>query len=215
MPAVTTLNTLTMIKRASEIRREALASLKGKWGFAILTFFVYSLITGALSMIPLVGWILSLLAIPLSYGFMTAFLNNARSKEGVKLETLFEGFTNGNYGRILGTLILQSVYTFLWSLLLIVPGIIKSFSYALTPFILKDNPELKFNGAIEKSMDMMRGYKWKLFCLYLSFIGWALLCILTLGIGYLWLAPYMSQSFAHFYLEVKAEYESRIVSDCA
>ncbi len=203
-----------MSKKASEIRSEALASLKGNWGYAILTFVVYSLISGALGIIPIVGWVLALLATPLAYGYMTAFLNNARTNEGLRIETLFEGFTNGNYGRILGTMILQSLYTFLWSLLLIIPGIIKSFSYALTPFILKDNPELKFNSAIEKSMDMMRGYKWKLFCLGLSFIGWALLCILTLGIGYLWLAPYMTQSVAHFYLEVKADYELRNCNRC-
>lgn len=194
-----------MIKRATEIRSEARLSLKGNWGMAVVTFLVFGIITGVIGIIPWIGWILSLLALPLSFGLAVAFLNNARTKEGVKVETLFEGFYD--YGRIFGTMLLQSVYTFLWSLLLVIPGIIKQFSYAMTPFILKDNPELKFNGAIEKSMAMMRGYKWKLFCLCLSFIGWAILCVLTLGIGYLWLGPYIQQSLAHFYLEVKAEYE--------
>ncbi|MGM9774249.1 MAG: DUF975 family protein [Candidatus Egerieousia sp.] len=194
-----------MIKRATEIRSEARLSLKGNWGMAVVTFLVFGIITGVIGIIPWIGWILSLLALPLSFGLAVAFLNNARTKQGVKVETLFEGFYD--YGRIFGTMLLQSVYTFLWSLLLVIPGIIKQFSYAMTPFILKDNPELKFNGAIEKSMAMMRGYKWKLFCLCLSFIGWAILCVLTLGIGYLWLGPYIQQSLAHFYLEVKAEYE--------
>lgn len=194
-----------MIKRATEIRSEARLSLKGNWGMAVVTFLVFGIITGVIGIIPWIGWILSLLALPLSFGLAVAFLNNARTKQGAKVETLFEGFYD--YGRIFGTMLLQSVYTFLWSLLLVIPGIIKQFSYAMTPFILKDNPELKFNGAIEKSMAMMRGYKWKLFCLCLSFIGWAILCVLTLGIGYLWLGPYIQQSLAHFYLEVKAEYE--------
>lgn len=77
----------------------------------------------------------------------------------------------------------------------------------MTVYVLKDEPELKYNAAIEKSMAMMRGHKFDLFYLQLTFIGWALLCILTLGIGFLWLGPYMASSSAHFYQEVKAEYE--------
>ena len=107
-----------------------------------------------------------------------------------------------------GSMILTGIYTFLWTLLLIVPGIIKSFSYAMTAFVLRDNPELKFNGAIEKSMKMMDGHKFDLFYLYLTFIGWGLLCILTLGIGLLWFVPYMQSASAHFYEDVKAEYEA-------
>lgn len=203
----------TMFKKAKDFRADARASLKGNWGGAVITTLVAGLISVVLAFIPFVGRILSILAMPISYGFCIAFLNNARSKAvGVKTETLFEGFSD--YGRIFGTMLLRGVYVFLWSLLLIVPGIIKAYSYAMTEYILKDDPNLKYNGAIEKSMDMMRGYKWKLFCLHFSFIGWALLSILTLGIGHLWLAPYQSQSVAHFYLELKAEYESRTACEC-
>ena len=105
-------------------------------------------------------------------------------------------------------MILTGIYTFLWTLLLIVPGIIKSFSYAMTAFVLRDNPELKFNGAIEKSMKMMDGHKFDLFYLYLTFIGWGFPSILTLGIGLLWFVPYMQSALAHFYEDVKAEYEA-------
>ena len=85
---------------------------------------------------------------------------------------LFDGFND--FGRIVGTKLLQAIYTFLWTLLLVIPGIIKNYSYAMTDFILKDQPELANNAAIEKSMAMMDGNKMKLFLLDLSFIGWAI-----------------------------------------
>ena len=79
----------------------------------------------------------------------------------------------------------------------------------MTPFILRDNPEMKNNEAIELSMKMMNGHKVDLFWLYLTFIGWGILCVLTLGIGYFWLAPYVQASMVQFYEEVKAEYEQK------
>ena len=96
-------------------------------------------------------------------------------------------------------------FTILWSLLLVIPGIIKSYSYAMTSFILKGEPEMKNNAAIEKSMAMMEGNKMKLFMLDLSFIGWAILCIFTLGIGLLFLQPYVAISRAAFYEDLKAQ----------
>ena len=96
-------------------------------------------------------------------------------------------------------------FTILWSLVLVIPGIIKSYSYAMTSFILKDEPEMKNNAAIEKSMAMMEGNKMKLFMLDLSFIGWAILCIFTLGIGLLFLQPYVAISRAAFYEDLKAQ----------
>lgn len=105
------------------------------------------------------------------------------------------------------------MYTLLWSLLLIIPGIVKACSYAMTPYILYDNPKLQGNAAIELSMRMMRGHKMKLCVLYLSFIGWFLLCILTLGIGFLWLKPYVQASKAAFYEDVKEEYLNQMQED--
>ena len=106
----------------------------------------------------------------------------------------------------------MGVYIFAWTLLLIVPGIIKSFAYALTPFILTDKPELSANEAIELSMKMMDGHKLDLFILYLSFIGWYLLSILSLCIGMLWVMPYQYTAMVAFYEDVKAEYESKAVA---
>ena len=98
--------------------------------------------------------------------------------------------------------ILQSIYILLWSLLFIIPGIIASYSYAMTEYILADHPELSANEAISKSKQMMDGNKWRLFCLQFSFIGWSILCLLILGIGNLWLTPYKQAATAAFYREV-------------
>lgn len=195
-----------MIKSASELRAAARQSLSGMWGGAVVMTLVYVLISICGSVIPFVGNIISLLLLPLGFGYAATFLSNAREKSDFPINNLWIGFSD--YGRIFGTMLLQNIYIFLWTLLLIVPGIIKSLSYAMTVYILKDEPELKYNAAIEKSMAMMRGHKFELFCLLLSFIGWVLLCILTLGIGFLWLSPYMHSAMAHFYDEVKAGYKA-------
>lgn len=98
--------------------------------------------------------------------------------------------------------LLQALYVFLWSLLFIIPGIIAGFNYAMTSYILAENPELTASEAIEQSKAMMYGHRWRLFCLKFSFIGWDLLCALTLGIGNLWLSPYKQAAKAAFYRDV-------------
>lgn len=98
--------------------------------------------------------------------------------------------------------LLRAVYVFLWSLLLIIPGIIASFSYAMTEYILAEHPEMTAREALAASKEMMDGNKWRLFCLRFSFIGWAILCAFTLGIGNLWLNPYKNAAIAAFYREV-------------
>ena len=102
--------------------------------------------------------------------------------------------------------LLRSIYTILWTLLLIIPGIYASYGYTMTPYILLENPNMTANEAIKASKELMHGNRWRLFCLEISFIGWSLLAALfTCGIGYLWLVPYMEASFAAFYREIKAE----------
>lgn len=100
------------------------------------------------------------------------------------------------------TRLLKSVYIFLWSLLLFIPGIIASYSYGMTDYILAEHPEMTASEAIAASKEMMSGNKWRLFCLHVSFIGWAILCAFTLGIGNLWLNPYRNAATAAFYREV-------------
>ena len=112
-----------------------------------------------------------------------------------------------NYWHKVWGMFLVMLFTFLWSLLFIIPGIVKCFSYSMTPFILEEHPELGANEAIDHSRAMMKGHKFDLFWLILSFIGWGFLCLFTFGIGYLWLVPYMDTSISAFYEDVKADYE--------
>ena len=182
-----------MLKLNSELRAQAREALRGKWPMAAVAALIYSAIAGGLSAIPVIGGLCSLfVGLPVAYGFTIVMLGVCRGKDI-------------DYGRIFVTMLLQAVYTILWSLLLVIPGIIKSYSYAMTSFILKDEPEMKNNAAIEKSMAMMEGNKMKLFMLDLSFIGWAILCIFTLGIGLLFLQPYVAISRAAFYEDLKAQ----------
>lgn len=190
------------------IRDRAWESLHKKWGKAAMTTFIYSIIV----CIPLesidkfvydgLGSLVILLAIPLMWGFSVTWLSVARGSD-IDYGQMFDGYKD--FKRIFLTGLLQGIYTFLWSLLLIIPGIIKSYSYSMTPYILSDDPEIRYDAAIEKSMGMMKGHKAKLFLLDLSFIGWFILCLLTLGIGCLWLGPYVETSHAKFYEDLLAE----------
>ena len=201
-----------MLKLNSELRAVSRTTLSGNWMMAALATLVYLLIAGGISSIPVVGSVLAIIVTyPLAYGFAILFLDLFREGKPIDIGKLFDGFKD--FGRVWGTLILVAIYTILWTCLLIIPGIVKSYSYALTPFILKDEPELKYNAAIEKSMRMMDGYKMKLFLLDLSFIGWMILSILTLGIGLLFLQPYMNTARAAFYEDLKAELCDRYVSE--
>ena len=212
----------------SELRAQARERLEGQWGTFVLMTFLMLVIQTILQIPGYIGSlleilspenvlaslsfsnisnILSLLALPLSWGLTVSLLRNHR-EESVDLENLFDGFRGGRYTRVFCALFLVQLFTFLWTLLLIIPGIIKAFSYALTPYILLDEPELTARQAITRSCEIMQGRRWKLFCLYLSFIGWGILCLLTFGIGFLWLVPYMNASVAAFYEDARAEYEA-------
>ena len=186
--------------RNKEIRSAARYSLKGNWVNVVLATLVFTLVTGAAASIPLAGL---LIVCPLEFGFMLCFLHLVRTKQSDGMVGEQFGIFN-NYGRYLGGSLLVFLYTLLWTLLLIIPGIVKSYAYAMTPYVMEDHPELDADDCIHESRMMMNGYKWKLFCMDLSFIGWAILCIFTLGIGFLWLQPYIEASHAQFYEELKA-----------
>ncbi len=109
------------------------------------------------------------------------------------------------FGKAFWLRLRMSIFTFLWTLLLIIPGIIKSYAYSMSGFILTENPEMTAKEAMQVSEKMMAGNKWRLFCLQISFIGWQFLCVLSLGIGFLWLKPYMNAAIAAFYDEISRE----------
>lgn len=179
----------------------ALDSLRGRWGLAIGVSLLLGLAPQAVAQIPCLG-ILVILALmgALQLGQTRFFLAYAR-REPATVGLAFSGFSL--FGKSFLTYLLQTLFVLLWMLLLFIPGIIKSYSYAMTWFILSDHPEIEPMEAIDRSIAMMDGKKGKLFFLGCRFIGWSLLCILTCGIGFLWLMPYAQTAMAHFYEDVK------------
>ena len=125
---------------------------------------------------------------------------NLVDKKNAAFENLFEFFSHWKTTTI--TRLLRALYTFLWSLLFIIPGIVAGFSYAMTDYILAEDPELTADEAISQSKSIMMGNKWRFFCLQFSFIGWDILATLAFGIGHLWLTPYKQAAYAAFYREV-------------
>ena len=182
----------------SELRAAARTQLRGGWLVAVGAVFIYCLLISLSSAVFGIGLIIT--GGPLTLGLCIFFLHKARG-ETAEFENIFEGFKT--FVPSLLVFILEGLFIFLWSLLLIVPGIIKTFSYSMAFFILRDNPGMSALDAITASRKMMKGYKGRLFCLYLSFIGWILLSIITFGIGFLWLYPYMFLSMTNFYENLK------------
>ncbi len=186
---------------AKDYRKLAWERLSGNWGTAILAYLIYTLILGAVSSFTGIGGLI--LGGPLMVGLVAVFLSLIRAGKP-KLDLLFENITE-NFVSKMVTYILYNVYLFLWSLLFFIPGMIKTYSYAMTFYILRDHPELTANEAITRSRKMMDGHKWQLFCLDFSFIGWILLSVLTCGILVIMVAPYQMASHAAFYESIKGE----------
>ena len=136
----------------------------------------------------------------ITVGVSNYFIKNTDSKPLFK--DAFSGF-KVKYGRNIGTLLLAGIKAVLWGLLFIVPGIIKSYEYSIIPYILADDAEISSKDAFKKAKQMMKGNKWRLFKLEFSFIGWFVLCVLTLGIGTFFLIPYLNAAMAEFYVELK------------
>lgn len=138
---------------------------------------------------------------PLKVGGYSFFLKNNKEKTDIKEIT--SGFKT-NYANNVVAMLLQDIFLALWTCLLIVPGIIKMYSYSLVPFILSENPEMQPIEAITKSREMMDGYKWQTFVLDLSFIGWGILSVITCGlVGLLYTNPYIYQTKAELYEFIK------------
>lgn len=187
-----------------EIKNNALATLEDNWTqpvLAVLVIFAISLATAILGRLQPIATFL--LVVPIEFGFVISLYRMTKDKTANDTVSSTFGIAFNNYGRSLGVPLLTAVFTFLWYLLFIIPGIIKAYAYAMTYFIAEDCPELSANQCIDKSIEMMRGHKMDLFLLDLSFIGWGILCVLSCGIGFLWLTPYMQTSHAEFYNKIK------------
>lgn len=154
-----------------------------------------------LTVIIIIGFILRILVFnPLKVGGYRFFKKN-NAEEGVKAGVIGEGF--GNYGHIFATLFLRDLFLALWFMIFTIPGMIKTYSYRLVPYIIKDEPELSATEAITRSRELMNGHKMEAFIMDLSFIGWILLGALTCGlVDVFWTKPYYESACARFYLEL-------------
>ena len=183
---------------AKDYRKAAWGKLSGNWTTAVVAYLIFYLLLSVASYL-IVGTLL--FAGVLSVGMCVILLQISRSGAS-GFENLFDGFRKGFGNNVVASILVQ-LFTFLWSLLFIIPGIIKSYSYSMTYYILADNPDMAPTEAIKASQEMMKGNKWRLFCLDFSYIGWYLLSCLTFGVLLLWIAPYNMMAHAEFYESIR------------
>ena len=218
------------MKTNQEYKNAALDRLRGNWKPAVLATLIYFLICavvvgvqegpvltqlGAASMVEpdlsiLLGFggtsvLLTLFVLyPLNVGFDNA-MRLLYERRDYNVTGNMAGIATHGYGHKVLGMFLYYLKVFLWTLLFFIPGIVMSFAYAMTPYILEEHPEISAWEASSRSRMMMKGHKFDLFYMYLSFIGWALLAVLTAGIGFLWLVPYVEATKAAFYNDLKVE----------
>lgn len=194
------------MKTRAELKAMAKEQIKGNIG----TLFVITLIIAAVSalaglvcsLIPVVGPFVSAIVITPAFAIsvLRIYLNMAKGQKPVAGDA-FTGFND--FWSAFKVTLLVGIFTFLWSLLLYIPGIIKGLSYSQAMTIVAENPGMSAREAINRSKAMMHGHKMDLFVLGLSFIGWAILGAITLGIAYIWIVPYMSATMINFYNDIK------------
>lgn len=217
------------MKNNQGYKNEALAALKGNWAPAVVCSIVLLLLmcilvgpsycanmtalgmfhfpAGLVQAFTWASYPLNIfLFYPLLLGGVVTFNLLLAEGDAALTSNMFKAMFSGYFRNVWG-LFLMFLFIVLWTLLLIIPGIVKGFAYFMTPYILKDYPELSANQAINLSCRMMKGHKFDLFWLNLSFVGWFLLATFTLGIGYVWLIPYVQTANAAFYQDVKKAYE--------
>ncbi|MGN0145165.1 MAG: DUF975 family protein [Clostridium sp.] len=202
------------MRTRAEMKKDAKSQLKGNKGKAALLV----LITGAISFIPnvynfimgneILSYILQVAVI--IYSSLLAvgaflFYSAIRDRKEATVDMLFSG--SEHYVKVFCVSLLAGIITFVGMILLIIPGIIFSLMYSQAVYICIDNPEIGVIEALKTSRLAMKGYKGKLFVLNLSFIGWALLSILTLGILFLYVTPYMQLTLVNFYSDLMADYK--------
>ena len=186
----------------AQLKAMAKEQIKGNIGILFVIALITALIGGILGAVPGIGSIASFVITPVLSLAMCAIYLNLVNGQKPEIGDLFSKFNQLVPALVANLLV--ALFTALWMLLLIIPGIIKSISYSMTFYILAENPELSGIEAINRSKAMMEGHKMEYFILQLSFIGWILLGAITLGIAYIWVLPYMQATTTNFYNYVKS-----------
>ena len=214
-----------------ELKDNAKQSLRGNWGQAIIVFLITAIIVGiftgaghwldetyinydgtnifyqfASPIGSILLWIGSFIGLSRNIAFLEL---RDDQKEEKPYMAAFSVFTENRFGPELINFVLVSIFTFLWTWLLIIPGIIKAYSYSMTPYIVKDmvasDKQVGATDGINASKELMKGHKMALFIFDLSFLGWNILAAITCGIGYLWVTPYYQTAKANFYRHIAGD----------
>lgn len=189
----------------AELKARAKSQLGGifeqNWLYAVLFVFIASALTGAASVVPVLG---SLIVFgPMTYAISKMLIKLSRTGEKPDLNDLFDGFKDDFAGTFLIGF-LTTIFVALWSMLFIIPGIVKSYAYSFAFYIKADHPDYEWRQCIEESKRLTQGHKGELFILDLSFIGWVIVGSFCLGVGMLWVDPYMGLTKVHFYNDLVA-----------
>lgn len=180
-------------------------NIYGSGTFSSREFLVFASIFLTIWIIMLVVGILMrvFLSNVVNVGLCSYFLESRKTMTNAGFKQLFSGFGAGNYIKLVKVMFMRDLIVFAWSLLFIIPGIIKSYQYAMVPYILAESPDTDYKSALKWSRDMMRGHKFDFFVLELSFIGWLLLGLLACCIGIVFVLPYSNATYAEFYADIK------------
>ena len=210
------------MKTYSEYRAAARETLVGRWGEVIVMSFIVIGLAVLINVVPSfcvdptnswalglsgLGTVFAVLLIgPLEYAMYNVLLAMTRNTlEDTPLATMFQLFSK-DWSRYVVAMVLITIIVCVAAFFTLgILGIILAYAYKMVPYLLRDYPELSAKEAMKMSREMMKGYKWDLFVLDLTFIGWFLLSILTCGIGFFWLTPYIYTAETHFYNDLKAE----------
>lgn len=190
------------MKTRAELKEMAKQQIKGNIGMLFVISLIIGVISGAAGAIPPLALAVSIIVTPaFSISIIRVYQELARNGKKPEVKDTFAGFDD--FWSAFKAMFLVGLFTFLWSLLFIIPGIIKTFSYSQTMRIVAENKGIGARESINRSKAMMDGRKMDLFVLGLSFIGWGLLCCITLGIASIWVGPYVQATMVNFYNDIK------------
>jgi uncharacterized membrane protein len=171
---------------------------KSYWSVLIASLIVLAVSTAS---VPLAFLLVGPILVGQSYYLIDVA---EKENEGKNFELLIEGFKKSLVTSIVAN-ILMGIFIFLWTLLFVIPGIIKFYAYSMTHYIIADNPDIDFMDALKESEKMMKGHKFRLFKLQLSFLGWFILGALALGVGLIFVYPYYNLAHANFYIDLRGK----------
>lgn len=173
------------------------------WLIAVVVILIQGALSYLVNVIPGVGQIATILISgPMAYGVASMFIKQTRTGEPMNIPDIFNGFRDDFSNTFLIGL-MTTLFTMLWSLLFVIPGIVKAYSYSMAMYIKNDNPDYDWRRCIDESQEMMRGHKADLFMLDLSFLGWMIVGTLCAGVGVFWVNAYISAAHAQFYEDLR------------